>query len=66
MNYIGDPSLIIWEAPLKSQQQDLITRFGSDVNLGNIPAQEVLAVEALRVGLRADTLKLAIADLPEI
>ncbi len=66
MNYIGDPSAIIWEAPLKAQQQDLITRFGSDVNLGNIPAQEVLAVEALRVGLRADTFKLAIADLLEI
>jgi len=66
MEYIDDPSSIIWEAPLKAQQQDLITRFGSDVNLGNIPAQEVLAVEALRVGLRADTLKLAIADLAEI
>ncbi len=66
MDYIGNPALIIWEAPLKNQQQDLITRFGSDVNLGNIPAQEVLAVEALRVGLRADTLKLAIANLNEI
>lgn len=60
MEYIGDPAMIIWEAPLKAQQQDLITRFGTDVNLGNIPAQEVLAVEALRVGLRADTLKLAL------
>ncbi|AGL02606.1 phosphosulfolactate synthase [Desulfoscipio gibsoniae] len=66
MNYIGDPSLIIWEAPLKIQQQDLITRFGSDVNLGNIPPQEVLAVEALRVGLRADTLQLVITDPEEI
>ncbi len=58
LDHIGDPSLIIWEAPLKSQQQDLITKFGPDVNLGNIPPQEVLAVEALRVGLRADTLQL--------
>lgn len=65
MDYIGDPSLIIWEAPLKIQQQDLITRFGSDVNLGNIPPQEVLAVEALRVGLRADTLQLVLAGLDE-
>ncbi|WP_449241335.1 phosphosulfolactate synthase [Desulfoscipio gibsoniae] len=66
MDYISDPSLIIWEAPLKTQQQDLIARFGSDVNLGNIPPQEVLAVEALRVGLRADTLQLAIDNLEEI
>jgi phosphosulfolactate synthase (CoM biosynthesis protein A) len=26
------------------------------VNLGNVPAQDVLAVETLRLGLRADTL----------
>lgn len=59
---IGDPALIIWEAPLKIQQLDLISRFGSDVNLGNIPPHEVLAVEALRVGLRADTLQLLVGD----
>lgn len=62
ISYIDDPKLIIWEAPLKVQQQDLITRLGSNVNLGNIPPQEVLAVEALRVGLRADTLQLVISD----
>lgn len=55
---IDDHNLVIWEAPLKSQQQDLIRRFGPNVNLGNIPPHEVLAVEALRVGLRADTLAL--------
>ncbi|MFQ5721791.1 MAG: phosphosulfolactate synthase [Candidatus Aminicenantales bacterium] len=50
---------LIWEAPLKHQQQALIIRFGPDVNLGNIPPEEVLALEALREGLRGDTLKRA-------
>jgi phosphosulfolactate synthase len=50
---------LVWEAPLKNQQQDLILRFGINVNLGNIPPEEVLALEALRQGLRGDTLKRA-------
>lgn len=50
---------LIWEAPLKNQQQDLILRFGLNANLGNIPPQEVLALEALRQGVRGDTLKRA-------
>jgi len=54
-----DPSSLIWEAPLKNQQQDLILRFGVNVNLGNIPPDEVLALEALRQGLRGDTMKRA-------
>jgi phosphosulfolactate synthase len=53
---------LIWEAPLKNQQQDLILRFGLDVNLGNIPPEEVLALEALRQGLRGDTLRKAYAE----
>lgn len=58
---IGDPRIIMWEAPKKDQQLELINRFGPNVNLGNITPGEVLAVEALRVGLRADTLKTAIS-----
>jgi phosphosulfolactate synthase len=50
---------LIWEAPLKNQQQDLILAFGINVNLGNIPPDEALALEALRQGLRGDTLKRA-------
>ncbi|MDN5348458.1 MAG: phosphosulfolactate synthase [Clostridia bacterium] len=55
----GVPCLddIIWEAPLKNQQQELILRFGPNVNLGNIHPADVLALEALRVGLRGDTLR---------
>lgn len=46
---------IIWEAPLKHQQAELITIFGSNVNLGNVPPGEAMALEALRQGLRSDT-----------
>ena len=57
LSAVGDPQLLIWEAPLKEQQQGLILRFGPNVNLGNIPPFEVMALEALRVGLRGDTLR---------
>lgn len=57
---ISDPRIIMWEAPKKDQQLELINRFGPNVNLGNIAPGEIMAVEALRVGLRADTLKTAI------
>ncbi len=48
---------LIWEAPLKKQQARLINKFGPNVNLGNIPPTEALALEALRIGLRSDTWK---------
>ena len=34
-----------------------VQNFGPDVNLGNIPPEEVIPLETLRLGLRADTLK---------
>ena len=46
---------LIWEAPLKNQQTYLIQQFGPNVNLGNIPTGEALALEALRAGLRFET-----------
>jgi phosphosulfolactate synthase len=46
---------ILFEAPQKDQQACFIRRFGADVNLGNIALDKVLALEALRLGLRADT-----------
>jgi phosphosulfolactate synthase len=55
----ADANDLVWEAPFKNQQQDLILRFGLNVNLGNIPPDEVLALEALRQGVRGDTLKQA-------
>ena len=56
---VDDPTKLEWEAPIKNQQQHLILRFGPNVNLGNIPPEEILPLEALRSGLRGDTLKQA-------
>lgn len=48
---------LIWEAPQKHQQTALIERFGVNVGLGNVAPERVLALEALRLGLRFETLK---------
>jgi len=56
---VKDPDTLCWEAPIKNQQQALIMRFGTNVSLGNIPPDDILALEALRQGLRGDTLKRA-------
>ena len=47
---------LVFEAPRKDQQAWLINRLGGDVNLGNVPPHEVVSLESLRLGLRADTL----------
>ena len=49
---------IIWEAPQKAQQLYFIELIGCNVNLGNIAPTEVIALEAMRVGLRGDTFHL--------
>jgi phosphosulfolactate synthase len=46
---------VIFEAPRKSQQAWLIRRLGPTANLGNVRVEDVLGVETLRLGLRADT-----------
>jgi phosphosulfolactate synthase len=48
---------VIFEAPTKAAQAWFVKRFGPTVNLGNIPPEEVIPLETLRRGLRADTLK---------
>lgn len=49
---------IIWEAPQKAQQLYFLELIGCNVNLGNIAPNEILALEAMRVGLRGDTFEL--------
>lgn len=49
---------IIWEAPQKAQQLYFLELIGCNVNLGNIPPNEVIALEAMRIGLRGDTFDL--------
>ena len=46
---------VVWEAPNKSQQTMFIKLIGANVNLGNIAPGEVVALEALRCGMRGDT-----------
>ena len=53
-----DPGRLIFEAPQKHQQVWFIRHLGADVNLGNVPPSEVISLETLRLGLRADTLPL--------
>ena len=55
-NIVG-PANIVFEAPTKASQAWFVKQFGPSVNLGNIPPEEVVPLETLRLGLRADTLK---------
>ncbi|MEW2528668.1 phosphosulfolactate synthase [Streptomyces sp. NPDC047071] len=50
------PDLLIFEAPTKGLQTYFIQRVGRRVNLGNVALDDVIALETLRLGLRADTL----------
>ena len=51
-----DVQNVIFEAPTKASQAWFVKEFGPDVNLGNIPPDEVIPLETLRLGLRADTI----------
>jgi phosphosulfolactate synthase len=51
------PANVVFEAPSKAAQAWFIKEFGPSVNLGNIPPEEVISLETLRLGLRGDTLK---------
>jgi phosphosulfolactate synthase len=51
-----DVDKLLIEAPNTALQAHMITRVGPNVNLGNVPAQGVIGLETLRLGLRSDTL----------
>jgi phosphosulfolactate synthase len=51
-----DAPQIMFDAPRKDQQVWFVRRFGPNVNLSNVPVDEVLALETLRLGLRSDTM----------
>jgi phosphosulfolactate synthase len=59
-----DVERLIFEAPQRAQQIWFIERFGSNVNLGNVHPCDVISLETLRVGLRADTLLLFHRERP--
>ena len=52
-----DVANLIFEAPTKPSQAWFVKQFGPNVNVGNIPPDEVIPLETLRLGLRGDTLK---------
>ncbi|MFN2608202.1 MAG: phosphosulfolactate synthase [Acidimicrobiales bacterium] len=51
-----DADRLLFEAPTKDLQTQFVTRLGANANLGNIAVGEVIGLETLRLGLRADTL----------
>lgn len=51
-----DLSKLVWDAPLKHQQIELINLFGANVNLCNAGHDDVIALEAKRLGLHSSTL----------
>jgi phosphosulfolactate synthase len=55
--HVFDPAQLVFEAPRDDQQTWFIRRFGSDVNLGNVPPASVVSLASLRLGLRSDTLE---------
>ncbi len=57
---------LLFEAPTKSSQAWFVKHFGPNVNLGNIPPDEVIPLETLRLGLRGDTMhEILLATPPE-
>lgn len=51
-----DLDRVLFEAPNKELRTYFLRRMGSSVNLGNVRADDVIALETLRRGLRSDTL----------
>lgn len=54
-----DTDRIIFEAPRGKAQMFFINTIGPDVNLGNVPARDLLLLESQRRGLRNETFFLA-------
>lgn len=52
-----DTDRLIFEAPLRSQQTELLLALGNEANLGNVAPADVVGLETLRLGLRSDTLR---------
>ncbi|MEK8132754.1 phosphosulfolactate synthase [Paenibacillus filicis] len=62
LSQVPHPGMLLWEAPHKDQQVHLLQRIGSHIHLGNILPSDVISLEALRRGLRSDTLALERLD----
>lgn len=46
---------LMWEAPRKEQQLSILRQTGVNASIGNVSPDDIIALEALRRGLRSDT-----------
>jgi phosphosulfolactate synthase len=60
MERVPNKQLLLWEAPQKEQQVHLLKLLGSDIHLGNVAPNDLISLEALRRGLRSDTMQFGI------
>ena len=51
---------VLFEAPRKDQQAWFINTHGPEVNMGNVAPEDLLPLQTLRLGLRADTALVAL------
>ncbi len=56
---------LIWDAPEKEHQLRLINLFGNNVSLCNIASNDVIPLEAKRLGLHSSTLMSLLPEIPE-
>jgi phosphosulfolactate synthase len=66
LQQVPSKQLLLWEAPHKEQQVHLLNMLGPDIHLGNIAPQDLISLEALRRGLRSDTLHFGTSACNEI
>jgi phosphosulfolactate synthase len=53
---VAEPKQLVFEALERKQQIALIQHLGQNVNLGNIPVDQTMAVECYRLGLKDRTM----------
>lgn len=57
---------VIWEAPHSAQQLELLLRLGPETSFGNVRPEGVFTLEAMRRGLRSETLRLRMKSSPPV
>lgn len=51
-----NPEQLIWDAPSKDEQIELIQLFGNNVNICNVEPTDVISLESKRMGLHSSTM----------